>query len=347
MSMLDEFVRIFELPPAMVAHIDFVVQGREMELVVGLDKQALTLDQVAEMMKMPCDECEAFLQAAYYRQIISRKTEDGVTLYRAGTFYERLNPLSMYENWKDVPEDARQAVIDWQLDEFIKIWLPVVEEIKKDPDAYVRIPNRDVLLLDEALVMVDAASEFVVVPCDCRTIVMACNRPLEVCVRLDEGARRTLEQGHGRVVTKEEMKTIVVNADRAGLMHTGPRGWRREGQAFGFCNCCACDCYPFRAGVKLGMHRQWPRAHHVADRDLAKCQQCGTCTQRCHFGAFYRDGTRTIVNGKKLRTVAFDATKCYGCGLCATACPEGAITMQLLAEAAAESPSTPVEAQAA
>ncbi len=91
MSMLDEFVRVFELPPAMAAHIDFVAQGREMELVVGLDKQALTLDQVAEMMKMPRDECEAFLQAAYYRQLISRKTEDGVTLYRPGKFYRSGN----------------------------------------------------------------------------------------------------------------------------------------------------------------------------------------------------------------------------------------------------------------
>ena len=346
MSMLDEFVRIFELPPAMAAHIDFVAQGREMELVVGLDKQALTLDQVAGMMQMPREECEAFLQAAYYRQLISRKTEDGVTLYRAGTFYHRLDPLSMYENWKDVPEDARNAVMDWQLDEFIKIWLPVVEEIRKDPDAYVRIPNRDVLLLDEALEIVDAASEFVVVPCDCRAIVMACNRPSEACVRLDEGARQTLEMGHGRAVTKDEMKAIVVDADRKGLMHTGPRAWRREGAVFGFCNCCACDCYPIRGGIKLGMHRQWPRAHHVADRDPAKCEQCGKCAQRCHFGAFYHDGTRTVVNGKKLRTVAFDAEKCYGCGLCATTCPQGAITMRPLAEGAASSQAAPVEARA-
>ena len=330
MAMIDEFVRIFELPPAMVPHIDFVVQGREMELVVGLGKQTMTLDQVAEMMQMPRDEAEAFLAQAYYRDVVKRKTEDGVTTYSSQTFYRRLDPLSMYEGWGDVPADARNAVIDWQLQEFINLWLPVVEEIRKNPDSNVRIPNRDVLLLDEALEMVDFASDHVVVPCDCRAIVMACKRPVEACIRLDEGARRTLEHGHGRRVTKEEMKQIVINCDRDGLMHTGRKAWRAQGEVFGFCNCCACDCYPFRGGIKLGMSQQWPRSHYVAERDLDKCRMCGKCARRCHFEAFYLDGTKVPIDGKMLKHVAFDASKCWGCGLCATTCPDQAITMKPL-----------------
>ena len=81
-------------------------------------------------------------------------------------------------------------------------WQPEVEALLLDPDRRTSIPNRDVLLLDEALAMVDAASEFVVVPCDCRSIVMACDRPRETCIRLDEDARKTLERGHGRQLTK-------------------------------------------------------------------------------------------------------------------------------------------------
>jgi ferredoxin len=334
-SKLDEFVRIFQLPPAMIPHIAFVATEQEIDLVVGLNGNVMTLPQVAEMLAMPHAEAEAFLQQAYYRQIVKRKTEDGVTTYSAHTFYRRLNPLSMYENWGDVPADARDAVIEWQLQEFINIWLPVVEELRKNPDAYVRIPNRDVLLLDEALEMVDAATEHVVVPCDCRAIVMACDRPLEACIRLDEGARRTLEMGHGRRLSRDEMKRLVVDADRAGLMHTGNRRWRQQGQLFGFCNCCACDCYPFRGGIKLGMSQQWPRAHHIAERDLTRCHMCGKCAQRCHFGAFFRDGTRVVVNDKKMRHVAFDPARCWDCGLCATGCPEGAIAMQPLPVSAA------------
>ena len=112
--------------------------------------------------------------------------------YTHATFSERLDPLSMYENWREVPAEARAAVVQWQFEEFIKTWQPEVEALLVDPDKPTSIPNRDVLLLAEALAMVDAASEYVVVPCDCRSIVMACDRPRETCIRLDEDARRDL-----------------------------------------------------------------------------------------------------------------------------------------------------------
>jgi NAD-dependent dihydropyrimidine dehydrogenase PreA subunit len=330
MSLLDDFVRIFQMPPAMIPHIDFVVQGREMELVVTLGDTPKTSEQISETLRLSAGETDALLQSAFTRYVVNRKTDDGVTTYTPGTFYRRLDPMSMYENWGDVPADARDAVIDWQLEEFIAIWQPIIEDIRRDPDAHVRIPNRDVLLLDEALEMVEAASLHVVVPCDCRAIVMACKRPSEACIRLDKGAESTLERGHGRQLTKDEMKALVIDCHRAGLMHTGRRAWREYGELYGFCNCCACDCYPFRGGIKLDMHRQWPRAHYVAEREMSKCEQCGKCVQRCHFGAFYRDTVKVEVNGKQRYRVLFDASKCYGCGLCATTCPDEAITMRPL-----------------
>jgi ferredoxin len=166
---------------------------------------------------------------------------------------------------------------------------------------------------------------------------MACNRPSEVCIRLDEGARLTLEYGHGRRLTKEECKEIVVNANRAGLMQTGLRDW--EGRdLFGFCNCCGCCCFPFRAGIRLGIEKQWPRSHHVATRDLEACVHCGLCANRCYFDAFYQEGSTVEVDGTVRQAIQFDPEKCWGCGICATACPEGAIIMTPLRESEREEP---------
>ncbi len=330
MILKEKFAEIFQVPPAMQPHIDLLVEEGEMELVVRLSEREMTASEIAEHLGMTQEETARFLENAYYREIVNRETKDGVTTYSPATFYQRMNVVAMFENWGDVPAEAREAAIEWQLREFVDKWLPVVEEMRADPNAYYKIPNRDVLLLEEALEQVEAADEHVIAPCDCRAIVMACDRPLDVCIRLDEGARLTQERGQGRRVTKEECKAIVIDADRAGLMHTGLRDWQGR-ELFGFCNCCACDCYPFRAAKMLDMERQWPRSHYVARRDLDKCIHCGICIKRCYFDAFYRDGSKIEVGEKMRKAVKFDAESCWGCGICATACPEEAIEMISLA----------------
>jgi formate hydrogenlyase subunit 6/NADH:ubiquinone oxidoreductase subunit I len=94
------------------------------------------------------------------------------------------------------------------------------------------------------------------------------------------------------------------------------------------CNCCACDCYPFRAAEALGSMGAWPRIRYLADYDTNQCSFCGACVRRCHFDAFYHDGSMVKVNDKEKKTVFFDPEKCWGCGLCANTCPTDAILMK-------------------
>ena len=78
------------------------------------------------------------------------------------------------------------------------------------------------------------------------------------------------------------------------------------------------------------MHRSWPRAHHVAERDLSLCTHCGRCAGRCHFDAFYTDGSTIQVGRLSIMEIKFAPDRCIGCSLCETTCPVDAITMRPL-----------------
>jgi NAD-dependent dihydropyrimidine dehydrogenase PreA subunit len=175
------------------------------------------------------------------------------------------------------------------------------------------------LLLGEAEEMIDAAALIVVQPCDCRRLGQNCDRPTETCIWLDEGAQETLDRGHGRSLTREEAKDLLRWADRRGLMHTADGDWQTHG-LHAICNCCACDCYPFRAAQELGSKGVWPRSRYVAVYDEERCNLCGMCVKRCHFDAFYHGRSLVEAEGEVKRQVLFAPERCWGCGLCANTC---------------------------
>jgi NAD-dependent dihydropyrimidine dehydrogenase PreA subunit len=146
---------------------------------------------------------------------------------------------------------------------------------------------------------------------------------------MDDVALEALDRGAGRRVSREEAKEIVRWADKKGLMHTADSEWRRRG-LHAICNCCACDCYPFRAAQELGTKGVWPKSRYMAVHNRINCNLCGACVKRCHFDAFFHDGTRLEMEGKSKLNVFFDPQKCWGCGLCVSTCPSGAIVMQII-----------------
>jgi ferredoxin len=326
MSLIDAFMAAFDVWEEARPYIHLMARDDEMQLVVGMQGRAMTPAQVGELFDVPPDEAAAWLHACYMRHIVDKTQIDGQLAYSPGTFYTRLDHFAKYDRWGDIPAEDRARINRRFLNAFIDKHRPNVERKKRGLAAENALPNDTILLLDEVEEMIHAAEAIVVQPCDCRRLGQNWDLPVETCIWLDDGARAALDRGYGREITREEAVEVIRWADRKGLMHTADSEWRSRG-LHAICNCCACDCYPFRAAQELDSKGVWPKSRYIAAFDPAPCNHCGACVRRCHFDAFYHDGTTVEVDGKTRKTVLFDPDLCWGCGLCANTCPRDAIAM--------------------
>ncbi len=329
MTIVDEFVAAFGVWEEALPYLHLMVDEPEMQLVVAMRGKPITVDDVVHHLGLDRKGAADFLQQCYARCILDKKIESGCTEYVAADFGARLDHFAKFEGWDQIPAEDRRTINRRFLKEFIAKCQPDVERKMKGLSATGALPNDTVMLLSEIEEMIDAAAHIVVQPCDCRRLGQNCDRPVETCLWMDEAALRTLDRGHGRRISNQEAKELVRWADKKGLMHTADSEWARRG-LHAICNCCACDCYPFRAAQELGSKGVWPRSRYIAAYNTEECNLCGACVKRCHFDAFYHDGSRRQVDGKSKKTVLFDPGKCWGCGLCANICPSDAILMESL-----------------
>jgi ferredoxin len=310
-------------------YVHLVATEPEMRLVVAMAGRPMTVAQVAVLLDVQPAAAADLVQGAYHRHILDRTDDGGVTTYAPGSFGSCLDHLAKFGDWDEIPADARQAIDRRFLDEFIDRHRSSVLRKMQGLEAENALPNDTVLLLGEVEEMIDAAEHIVVQPCDCRRLGQHCRRPVETCIWLDGGALEALARGYGRRLRHEEARALVRRADRQGLMHTGDSDWRSRG-LHAICNCCVCDCYPFRAAQELGSKGFWPRSRYLAVYDRERCTLCGACVRRCHFGAFSHDGSTVAVGEDLKENVVFDPNRCWGCGLCANTCPAEAVRMELL-----------------
>jgi len=245
---------------------------------------------------------------------------DGENRYISTMMPRRLfTYVTFEEGWEKVPLNVRKILSEWMHRVYYYDRYTSMAEKMKKGEPVQRLPNEDILLLDEVLEMIDAAHDFAVIKCNCRALDQHCDYEVETCIRFDHEAMDLEKKGLGKNLTKEEARNLVISLNKAGHIHTGSNKWKDEGLGH-LCNCCTCCCYPFRAGVELGLEKMWPKSHYIAGYNEDVCIQCGVCISRCQFGAYT----------KKDERIEYDPEKCWGCGLCANTCPTKAITINAL-----------------
>jgi ferredoxin len=176
---------------------------------------------------------------------------------------------------------------------------------------------------ERATELLESAKAWGVRECICRLqqklIGEGCDRPVENCLVFApvEGVFDRSEVT--RAITKEEAKSILFEAEEAGLVHSP--GNYQDGNYY-ICNCCTCCCGLLRNVAESGVPTVIARSDFVAIADTEACAGCGDCVARCQFGALVVVDELCLV----------DAERCVGCGLCTTVCPTEALHLYRRAE---------------
>lgn len=182
--------------------------------------------------------------------------------------------------------------------------LPVEEEIDFKTGA---LPH------DLVYKYIDEAKYLAVGDCACRSIVQACDSPMETCIGVGYAAKFLVEQGLSRPIEKEEAKRIVKEAHDAGLVSIPNNAKDDIGI---ICHCCSCCCGQLGVATRLGRYELRPIGSFISVVDKDLCSACGSCVDACPMKAI------------SLEEVAYaDPEKCIGCGLCISSCPEGALSL--------------------
>ena len=160
-----------------------------------------------------------------------------------------------------------------------------------------------------------AADQIAVGDCNCRKTAKKCDRPLEVCLGLDEEAQDNIDRNGWRAIGVDEALGILEETHRAGLVHHAFR--RSDGSVHLVCSCCTCCCEFLGSLTHLAYRDALTASAYVAAYGSDACVKCGACIGRCPFRAFSRESEG--------EPVVFDSARCFGCGLCVSSCPSNAI----------------------
>jgi NAD-dependent dihydropyrimidine dehydrogenase PreA subunit len=189
--------------------------------------------------------------------------------------------------------------------------LPIEEEI---------MSNQEALPYDRVSAIVEQSQSFMVQECICKKeqalLDNPCSKPLEICMAFAPVPGIFKDSDVGRVITKEEAKSLLKKAEEAGLVHLTNNF--QNGRFF-ICNCCGCCCGVLQGINKLGI----PASTVINSRfyaliDPEACIDCGVCAnERCQVHAIEeKDDSYFVV-----------PEQCIGCGLCISTCPSEAISL--------------------
>jgi len=276
---------------------------------------------------------EAGMDKEELMNMLESVTERGFII-KLGRNYAQPMPLFVYdipfilkkniehEDARKFAELSRKFFVD---DKYYNTWqtsrkgvprfrvLTVSEEVESD---------KEIIPIEEVYNIIDKWDDFAIIPCPCRQRkevegIRECKDkyPIHNCTLLGPYAKAVLEMNDPDIksATREEIRNLTMKASEVGLVHCTDNN--AENTTI-LCACCECCCGMIGGLTRFDNPRALARANFISKVAEELCVACGTCLERCKFGAISLNEFAEI-----------NQDKCVGCGLCAVTCPEDAITM--------------------
>ena len=215
--------------------------------------------------------------------------------------------------WFPLPTSKLLDMLDWTK-------IPVFGKIVKKYGNYLAIKTHcgQVVPIEDALKIVDLSYDHVVYPCMCQRIFKGKDEfkclnfgPLTEIQRKDPRAWKEIK------FSPEEAKEKLEEFSEKGYIHS-VFWWYDLPQSVCICNCDINYCYAARPKLWYDITNTYRKAEYVAEVNSDECISCGSCIERCQYGA--------IRFGKNDRAT-IDPKICFGCGQCRFVCEQNAISL--------------------
>ncbi len=204
-------------------------------------------------------------------------------------------------------EELKEGADDWKS----AVAIPVNVEIEAE---------HRVLNFEKVKKYLSEAYKIVHLDCFCREKRHNCEAPIDVCIYMNDRAdlalsSEELQYRNPKEATVDEALEALERSHEAGLIHMAYA--YKQDEINVICSCCSCCCEALSSVLRFGLAPHLLTSDTVSTTDVSRCDDCGDCVDRCHFGA------REIVDG----SLSFNNELCFGCGLCVSTCPTNAIAL--------------------
>jgi NAD-dependent dihydropyrimidine dehydrogenase PreA subunit len=286
----------------------------EAELALYLTLSRENASTIANRAGLPIEEVEERLNTmAEKGLIISIRTDSGI-LYQAapwvvGIYEFQVNRLS---------DEFIESMNEYYKNRLPHRRIETIPQMRTIPVYQSLDTKLNALPYEKVEELVDVHSKFAVAPCICRTKEKkqgrGCDAPIETCIMFGDFADFYTRTGRGRSIDKEEVRSILEEANKANLV------LNPTNSKFVSAICCCCgDCCGVLQGLKSSSNpSESVASNFIVEYDSESCIGCGVCVDRCQMEAITLNTPIVDVN----------TSRCIGCGLCVTTCPGNALTLK-------------------